>query len=231
MTEIKKIDGFDKVLLDLLSLNSRMSLSKLAKHLNRSKSFVTYRLKMLNDSYIENLYPLLDISRLGFMPFDVYIKINMTEEEESEFIKDVSEKTNVFFVERLIGDFSIHFSFFERDVHSSKEYIQKILGPFTDKLAQVYINPVSKFIKTNNCFFKPASNIHSVLFDNNSFYDISPKELNILQILNENTRISIANISKKTNLSREYIKKAIAHLEDIKVIANYTLDLHYESFN
>ncbi|NJO18614.1 MAG: Lrp/AsnC family transcriptional regulator [Thioploca sp.] len=113
IADIQILDKYDKTLLNKLLINSQVSLKDLSKEINRSKSFTQYRLKNLNDKLVEKIYPLIDVTRLGFIPFDVYIKTNMDKSEELKFIEILKRKKD-FYIERLVGIFSIRISFLKK---------------------------------------------------------------------------------------------------------------------
>jgi hypothetical protein len=177
-------------------------LKYLSKEINRSKSFTQYRLKNLYDKIIEKAYPLIDVTRLGFIPFDLYIKTNLNKSEELKFIEILKKEKRIFYIERLVGIFSIRISFFEKNIPSSSNFIKEILRDFIEKIDDIKVNIISSLIKTNNGIFNSSLGKNSKLFEINENVILDKKALKILQTVNENPRLSYVEISEKTKFSR-----------------------------
>src|SRR3989338_2241317 len=74
-SSLASFDKKDRLLLYLLDLNGRMSYAQLAKRTLLSKQMVKYRIERLEKrGIITGYYPLIDLSRLGFLSFRVYLK-------------------------------------------------------------------------------------------------------------------------------------------------------------
>jgi Lrp/AsnC family leucine-responsive transcriptional regulator len=227
-TNIQNLDKYDKMLLNKLMVDSQTPLKYLSKEINRSKSFTQYRLKNLYDKIIEKAYPLIDVTRLGFIPFDLYIKTNLNKSEELKFIEILKKEKRIFYIERLVGIFSIRISFFEKNIPSSSNFIKEILRDFIEKIDDIKVNIISSLIKTNNGIFNSSLGKNSKLFEINENVILDKKALKILQTVNENPRLSYVEISEKTKFSREFIKKTIKKMEKNKIIKGYTIDVDIE---
>ncbi|MAG78590.1 hypothetical protein CL616_04470 [archaeon] len=228
ITTIQNMDKFDKILLNKLMEDAKISLKDLSSEINRSKSFTQYRLQNLNNKIIEKIYPLIDVTKLGFIPFDLYLKTKMNKLEESEFIEILKKEKKIFYIERLVGIFSIRISFFEKNINLSSDFIKDILKDFIERIDDVKINIISSLIKTNNGIFDNSLRKPYRLFENNKKIHLGRKELKILQILNKNPRFSIVDMSQKTKFSREFIKKTIKKIENEKIVVGYTIDIDIE---
>ena len=210
VTNIKILDKYDKTLLNTLMRDSQTSL------------------KNLKDTIIEKAYPLIDATRLGFIPFDLYLKTNMNKSEELKFIELLKKEKKIFYMERLVGIFSIRISFFEKNIPSSSNFIKEILKDFIKKIDDVKVNIISSLIKTNNGILNSSLGKISKLFEVNENILLDKKTLKILQIINKNPRLSFVEISEKTKFSREFIKKTIRKMEKRRIIIGYTIDIDIE---
>ena len=56
---------------------------------------------------------------------------------------------------------------------------------------------------------------------------VDDKDLQIIEILSSNARISLRDIKKKVNLSPSSIRNRMEHLVEIGVIKRYTVDIDY----
>src|SRR3989338_10110344 len=79
------LDLYDRKLIYELDKHSNLSLQQLAKKLRRSKPFVLYRQKRLEEQGIIIGYnAIVDMSKLGYFSFRVYFKFRRTTEQDGE---------------------------------------------------------------------------------------------------------------------------------------------------
>lgn len=232
MTYIKSIDLFDKRILDLLIENSNIPLRELSAKLNRSKSFVNYRIKnLLEKGVIEQIYPIIDIAKLGVYVLDVFIRTNMDEEQEIKFIEFLKTQDKIYYIERLIGNYSMRISFLSENLKNSISFIKECFNNYAESLEAVNFFIVQSMIKTQNPMFNTLGNNKPLtFFDNISNLSLSIKEIDILRIINDNPRISVLEISSKTGFSREFIDKTVKKFVREKLIVGYSIDVDTEKF-
>src|SRR3989344_3875556 len=230
MTNIKNIDIFDKKILDLLLLQSNASLQVISKKINRSKSFCGYILKNLQDKkIIERIYPIIDITKLGVYALDLYIKTNMNEEIEKKFISNIANSESVYYIERLIGNYSIKISIFSESINNSVETIKNYFKNYEDYIEDISFNIVNLMIKTQNSLFQTfKSNKYFEFFKESEKLVLTKKEIVLLRNINDNLRSSILELSFKTKFSREFIAKTIDKFEKRKIIVGYSADIDIE---
>ena len=72
-----------------LELNARQPNSEIAKKVGLSKEVVNYRIKRLeNERVIKSYYAIIDLSKLGYINFRVYLKlIDATPKKEKEICR------------------------------------------------------------------------------------------------------------------------------------------------
>ena len=69
--------------------------------------------------------------------------------------------------------------------------------------------------------------LHVGMVDMDSLDRVDDKDLQIIEILSSNARISLRDIKKKVNLSPSSIRNRMEHLVEIGVIKRYTVDIDY----
>jgi len=232
MTNIKKLDFFDKKILDLLIGNSSIQLRDLSVKLNRSKSFVNYRINnLLKGGVIEKIYPIIDIAKLGVYVFDIFIKTNMNELQETKFIEFLKAHDEIYYIERLIGNYSMRISVLSKSLKNSIDFIKECFKDYADSLEDVTFFIVQSMIKTQNSMFGTIKNNKPLTFFREiTNLSLSEKEMDILRIINDNPRISVLEISSKTGFSREFIDKTIKKFTKEGLIVGYSIDIDTEKF-
>ena len=100
-----KLDIKDKKLLYELDLNSRQSFNQLAKKLKISTNSVIYRIKNLQkDGIIKEFPTIIDIGKLGFIGFRLYLKLQgITPKKEEEIINFLKNKEIVSWIVSIEG--------------------------------------------------------------------------------------------------------------------------------
>ena len=106
-----KLDLFDKKIVYELEKDSSQSISKIAKKIKRSKEFVNFRIRRLEkEKIILGYSAIVDMSRLGYFTFRIYLKWqNMTEEQKQEFYNKIKVKENVWTTTVLHGKWDFAF--------------------------------------------------------------------------------------------------------------------------
>src|SRR3989344_5239066 len=83
-----KLDLFDRKILYEIDKKSNIGLPELSHKLRRSKQFILYRLKRLEDiGIITGYHAIIDMSKLGYFTFRVYFKFQqMSKKDGNEFV-------------------------------------------------------------------------------------------------------------------------------------------------
>ena len=107
-----KLDKYDKKLLYELDKKANLPLSVLASKLHRSKQVILYRMKKLEeDGIITGYHAIVDMAKLGYFSFRIYLRFHQTtEEEEKQFVAFVKKNyAQVWTITRMHGkwDFAL----------------------------------------------------------------------------------------------------------------------------
>ncbi len=227
-----KIDAYSLKILNQLNSNPKISISDLSKIISRSKPFVQYRLdSLLKKKVVERLYPLIDLKKLGYNIFDAFIKTKGYK-KEGELISWLKNNKNVFYIERLVGSYSIRISFFVKENKDAEKFTQEIMDSFSQEILEIETYPISSLIKTGNYPINGiSSKIVKEIFNETDSISLEKKELLVLRSINKNIRKSILEISHETSLSRKFVKKTLSKLEEKRVLNGYALDIDVEKLN
>ena len=115
-----KLDVYDKRLLNELDRYSNISLVRLSKKLKRSKQFILYRMRrMEQEGLILSYNAIIDTEKLGYLTYRFYIKMhNFNKKDKEDFEKDITnfkdeilngqdeilEKLSTLLQEKIIGE-------------------------------------------------------------------------------------------------------------------------------
>jgi Lrp/AsnC family leucine-responsive transcriptional regulator len=224
----QKIDLIDRKILYMLSSNCRISNTAIAKALKIKREVVAYRIRnLISRKIITGFFTLMDSRKLGFMIFNVYVKLSRFAEEE-EIIKELVKKKEVTIVSMCGGEFDLYFYVTTRTL----EEFNKMLNDFLQKyhpVIQEYVvhNFMHEYPAGNNVLFEDfaeeAKNVPKVVETKGSTFQkefkqpkkeakISEIDKKILSILKFNARITLKDIAKKAGITSNAVKSRIGNL-------------------
>jgi len=102
------LDAKDAAILYQLDVNARQSLGEIAKKVRLAKTVVGYRIARLQkEGIIEQFYTLIDVARLGYTTYRVYLQFqNSTAKEEQLIIDDLVKSPWTSWVVRFEGKYN-----------------------------------------------------------------------------------------------------------------------------
>jgi len=226
---IYKLDIKDKKLLYELDLNSKQSFNELGRKVGLSKNSVKYRIDNLQrEGIIKRFHAVVDIGKLGYISFRIYINLqNTTPEKEREIIKFLTEKDIVTWVVSIEGDYDVGVLVLTKSI--------KEINELWKELSEEYINFIDKknlAIMTNVFYYSRAyllglkNNIYETTFITEPEQDALKNPLDhvdfeILKIIVSNSRVSLVDMATKLKLSTKTIISRIKDLERKKIIIGY----------
>jgi len=220
-----ELDLRDKKLLYELDLDSRQSFNTLAKKLKLSKTSVIYRINnLLKEGVIKQFQTIIDVGKLGFMGFRLYLSFQgATPEKKKEIIKFLKQKDIVAWIVSIEGDYDIGVLILTRSIKEINIFWKELLENYVN-----YINNRILTIMTKVSYFSRAylldlkHNIYEInLITEPEETKIDDKDKEILKLMAPNARISIIDLSSKVKLTPKTIIERIKQLEKKKIIVGY----------
>ena len=220
-----RLDLKDKKLLYELDLNSRQSFNELARKLKLSKNAVIYRISNLKKGgIIKRFHTVVDIGKLGYASFRVYLKLqNTTPKKEKEIISFLKQKDMVTWLVSIEGDYHLGALILCKSVREMSLFWKELLekySNFIDKRLLTIMTKVSYFSRAYLLGLK--SNSYELVFIT------EPEELNldlvdiaILKILAPNSRIPIVELAEKIGVTPKTGINRIRNLKEKRVIIGY----------
>ena len=227
-----KIDLYDKKLLYELDKNSAIELSNLSKKLKRSKQFIIYRMKKLEEAGIITSYnAIVDMSKLGFFSFRVYFKFQQTTMEEgSKFVEYVRKNfQQVWTIASVHGKWDYALFLGVRNILEFHTIWDGIMLNYKQKIKSYNVAVYAPVYNFNRKFFidNPEEIVERV-YGVGEKEDIDKIDWRVIEIYSNNVRQSSLEISKKLKVSADTIRARIKKLEDKKIITGYKIGLNLE---
>jgi Lrp/AsnC family leucine-responsive transcriptional regulator len=233
------IDLKDRKILYELDLDSRQSFAEIGKKVGLSKNSVINRINNLRkDGIIKNFHAWLDLSKLGYMQFRIYLNLEHADpKKEQEIIDFLCKKKIVTWVGSMEGPYNIGVKLMTKNLSE--------LHQFWDELFNKYINYIEERLLTiiaeTNYYYKAylpdlkKSTYKESLIATTQVEEIDNLDKEIISILTKDARTSILNIAEKLKVTPKTIISRIKTLEKKNIIIGYGTvinisKLGYQSF-
>ncbi len=219
-----KLDKKDSKILYYLDINSRQTLSQLAKKVGLSKQAVDYRIRnLVSRGVVSQFYAVINFSKLGYTHYKLYLKFqNVNPEREKRIITYWVNSKSSIWVASCHGRWDMAVSLLCRDVN--------VLG---DVLTD-FLNKYAKFILEKNILITQISPIFTKTYlteqkEKREFtlggeigrYKPDDVEKKILSVLAVDARTPLLNLMKRTALTRPVVSYRLKKLAKDNVISSY----------
>lgn len=232
-----KIDKKDKKIIYQLSLNSRQSSSQIAKKVGLSQQLVDYRIKRLEKyGVIKGYYTCIDISKIGYSIFKIYIKLqNLDEKKEAVMIKDLSNNPNITWVASCDGVWDLYLVIWSKNIFEFNQIFTEINNKYSHYFSKKSIIANTKVLQFMRNYLAPsekekdystipwAGEISEVKLDKLDF--------DLLLTISQNARMSESEIGKKLGVSRKVVAYHIKKLIQQKIIYGFKPFLNGDQLN
>jgi Lrp/AsnC family transcriptional regulator, leucine-responsive regulatory protein len=227
-----KLDVKDYKILKELDKDYRKSFSEIAKTVGLSKNSIALRFEKLKE-YIMHGAVGIDNELLGYKMVKVFYSFDYYDEKiENQLIQELKKHKNILWVARFYGPFDISICLMVRDLNNLVTHITQFNERFAKQIREKEIQIVSKqFFCRHGYLYGETLPVNTKVFQTEKRYILSDKEKKILSTFRNDPRMSIIEISKKTNISPKTISVILKKLEKNKIITGYYMTLDNTKFN
>lgn len=225
-----KLDLKNWKILNQLDLNCRQSDAEIGKKVRLSKQVVNYRIKKLVDEgIITSFFPQVNIAKLGYGAHKVYLQFGgLTEEKEEEMWDYLIGQRNIVWVITCSGKWDLVFGIVSRNIEQFDQVLTDFMNNYSDYIVNRAITVFNKATihhrkwllkqKQQPVYWLIGGKIEEVKIDG-----IDKK---ILNVLNENARMHIIEISKKVEVSSSLIIQRLKKLQEKGIIKAFRIGLN-----
>jgi len=228
----QKLDLYDNKLLYELDKDSSISLSALAKKLRRSKQFILYRMKKLEEvGIITGYHAIVDMSKLGYFTFRVYFKFQqMTKEDGKEFVEYIRNNLKqVWTITSMHGKWDYALFLGVKTIGEFHEIWKEIMLNYKEKIKAYNVAVYAPIYNFNRKFFLEESK-ESIerIYGTGEKEKVDDLDWKLIKIYANNVRQSSLEVSGKLKVSPDTVRKRIKNLEKRKIIVGYKIGLNLE---
>ena len=221
---------FSKLLYEL-SKDSRITTKELGKILRTSQQSASYLIQSgIKNNFLLKYYTLIDPAMFGLTNILVLFNYtNFDEKNIQEIKKKLIENDNITMVEEsylgadLIVQYTVqNLSFFNKEK-------QDFLHEYNNKIRQIAIYPIIvKHIYSRKYLNPKKPTKEWILSGDRNIINFNNKEKLVLKEIRNNSKITIIEIAKNTNLDPKTVINIKKNLEKNKVIKQYSITINHE---
>ncbi len=231
MANIIKLSKKESKLLYHLSLDGRASLGNLAKNLRMSKQGVKYILDKLEaKNIIEGYYAIVDIYKLGYQFYRLFLKFqNISSEDEQKSLDYAKSLKRVGWIVQFQGEYDIDIVIWSKNIKEFESVYLHLLEKFSRHIQERDISVASKIIYYKYRFFEYAKDAKQLTMGETiKNLKLDELDLKLLAHLSKSGRASLVELSKKIGASQKRAWYRKKRLEKAGVILGYNYKLNHK---
>lgn len=228
---MEELDMLDRRIMYELDLNSRISASKLAKKLQKSKETINFRIKrLLKDGFLKGFYTVFNTSKLGWHYCKFYIKFkNITPEKEKEFFDYVQKQFHIAYLASVEGYFDCILLVMVKSSKGVIDFLYPLMKLYGEYIQEKEMTIFLTTHRLNQKFLyagEERSNLSYPIEIGN--YKLDKINQAILNLLSENARIPLIELASKLSLDAAAVKYRLKKLENEEIILGYVTSPNFE---
>ena len=210
---MKELGLYDKKILYQLDINSRQSISQIAKKVGLHKNSTNYRIKSLEEKkIIQGYYSVIDSFKLGYEVLKFYINFQYTTPALEEKIINYFKKSNlVWAIYSIHGRFDLDLIFWIKDKDKFYDFWEKTLYNYSDYFQDLKLSFYIRLITYRKEYLNTKENLslpreRSILTGQRGTIKLSDLDYKILKLIAPNARMSLTELSNHLNKPRSLVK-------------------------
>ncbi len=221
------LDLIDRKIISELDINSRQSLSKIAKKARSSPTVVKYRLKRMEKAgFIKHYNTLLDAGKLGLMVWNVYMKLhNSTNKEENMILEHLCKTRAIWWVAGCSGRWDIIYSACVKDVKELYGIVNGVHNIFSKYILEQSLAAHAEVEIISRGYLTDAPGKGVTWYKRLDKQELDHNDLRILKTINRNSRMPSTEIARKTGLTPRIVYYRIKDLTKRGIISRFRLQL------
>jgi len=224
----------DRKILYQLDVNSRQSFSQIGKKVGLPKNVVSYRIKKLQNSGIINkFYTVIDTFKLGYSSFRIYLGFQYVSPTiEKEIINHFSKNKLNWWTISSDGRFNLVVIMWIKEINDFYSFWEDTLKKYRDYF---YIQQFSIYIQTQSFLNEYligseyiVDRLEYIISGASIDRKIDPIDINLLQIIGNDARISIRDVSDILGITFNAVKQRFKKLKKLGIILGFRVEIDYK---
>jgi DNA-binding Lrp family transcriptional regulator len=230
-----KLDIKDRKILFELDRNSRQSYLNIAKKVGLGKDSIIYRIQQMeNEGIIKGYHTILDVRKLGFIPFRLYLKFqNTTPKKEEEIINYLNKQKIINWIVSVEGNYDLNMAIYVKSIKEMNNLWKNIISRYGNYLEKRWLSIFTKvsYYPREYLLDGKRNKDEYTFITESEIEKINEIDLKIIEMLAPNARISILEIADKLKITPKTVSSRIKHLEKNMIIKGYRAIFDLEKLN
>lgn len=226
--KIVKLDEKDKKIIKELYKNSRQSFSSIGKGVGLPKNVVAYRVKRMIDEGLITLFcTIINREKMGYTNFRLFLKFHhFNEELQKKLLETLKNIKNIHWVASLDGNFDICVIFLSKNLEEINLIYEKIVYQFDSFILDKEFSMQTKsyHLPYNFMYGKTEEKIN-IRTDKKNNSEIDNLDKDLINLIIQNSRISLLELIEKLKLSPQTIRSRIKNLQKKGIIIGFKIRL------
>lgn len=220
-----KLDLKDRKLLYELDTESRQSAHQIAKKIGLSKDAVIYRINKLQEAgVIKQFHTIINVGKLGFISFRLYLKLqNTTPEKEEEIIEYLKSQKIIAWLVSIDGEYDLGMWILVKSIKNMNLFWKELLHKYVNFISNKKLTIFTKVSYFPRAYFldKKFNNEEYIFITEPEPEKLDQIELKLLSLIAPNARISILELARQLKITPKTVSVRIKSLEKRKIIVGY----------
>ena len=233
---MSKLDKVDLKLLGELEDKARETISQIAKKIGTSQQVVSYRINsLLKKDVIYGFHTIINFGALGYTSYRTMIRFSsITEKKHKEIINYLLKHPNVLWLVDCGGRWDLLVNFMAKNVVQYNNFLRKLKNRFPEQIQNHDI-----LITIGGTFFgrdylnKKKRDVKPLVYFGHEHQPVKTDktDLEILNLISENARMSSVEIADKLNISPNTVILRIKKMKKTGLVQAFKPSIHLENTN
>jgi len=225
MAEI--LDLTDRRILAELDMNCRISDTRLAKKVRKSREAVRYRIRQLERKGIITGYlTAINPNKFGWHMFKVYLQLENIPGEREKFYRFLRGSRRIYWYGICDGAYDCIFAILSRNVTEYYDEINAICSQWRHLIIRKVLGVMVDTVQYNKKYFCETAHTENGGFGGNtSQNELDETDLAILDALANDGRIPVVKLARSVGASAEAVRRRIKSMEKSGVIMSYRISV------
>jgi len=219
------LDLKDRKIIYELDINSRQSFNEIAKKVGLSKDSITYRINKLKEGRVINqFHTVIDVGKLGYISFRLYLKLqNTTPQKEEEIIEFLKKQKIVTWLVSIEGEYDLGMAIYVKSIKEMNKLWKEILKKYVNYIDKRWLTIFTRVSYFPRAYLlgKKQNYDEYVFITEPEKADLDQKYTELIKLLAPDSRISVLELSQKLKITPKTVASRIKELEKGKVIIGY----------
>ncbi len=218
-----------------LDINSRQSISQIAKKTHINKETVNYHIQKLEkENIIQGYFSLINYFKLKSNVFKLLLRYkNIGEKGESKIVSWLTKKSEVIWVGKTEGQWDLIITIRNQNIENIYKILEEFNSIFSKNIQkkQILISYEFNWLSEKNLYNNKQQYYNTLFTQFDKKETIDKIDEIIVKELEKNSRIPLVNIAEKTKLTAEATAKRIKNLVKKKIIPRNKVRLNFEKLD